>query len=317
MQAQPINVRLWQNFLRIAEVGSITRVAERLNLSQPALSRDIRALEAGFGIQLFHRNGRGLQLTPAGVILQKRAEAILEQLRDLPGEIKAASDEPTGEVAFGMPPSMSALVTARLVKKFRALYPSVRIRIREGSALQLKAALVAREIEFGIMSLPLAEPHLLTEPIAREQMYLIGPVSAKLSVSTPVKLAYAAAHPLILTPRPNSLRVLIEHAMERAGLSADVAIETDTHVLIELVSQSAGYTIGPGCSVASHQPRGLISAAPIKGLKVTWALVRTRESILTLGAERLIALIQAEIAQIVGSKHWPAAEYVYATGQKK
>lgn len=312
MKAPSINVRLWQNFLRIAEVGSITRVADRLNISQPALSRDIRALEEGFGIELFRRHGRGVQLTEAGMVLQKRAEAILKQLRDLPGEIKAATDQPTGEVAFGMPPAMSALVTARLVKKFRALYPSVRIRIREGSSLQLKAALTAREIEFGIVSLPLAESHLVTQPIVREQIYLVGPLSAKLSVTKPVTLARAASLPLILAPRPNGLRLLIDHAMERAGLTTDAAIETDTHVLIDLIGENAGYTIGPGCAVASYRPRRLISAAPIKDLKVTWAFARTRDTTLSLGAERLIALIQTDIAQLIRSKQWPKAEFVHA-----
>lgn len=307
-----MKIRVWRNFLRVAETGSVTRVADRLNISQSALSRDIRELEEQFSVRLFQRHGRGVELTEAGRILQRRAEAILRQLGDLPSELRAAVDQPFGEVTFGMPPSISAMLTGHVIETFRTRYPHVRVRVREGSALQLRDALTSREIEFGVMSLPLADPQFSTQPLATDAMVLIGPRSAQLDALGELDLRAAVERPLILTPRPNSLRLLIENACEPLGVQPQVMIETETGLVMELIRRGLGFTIGPSSSLKGDAELRQLSCAPIRDLCVTWVVAQLRETTLSIGCRRLLELVHETVQTLIDEGHWPAAHALFA-----
>ncbi|MDB5533758.1 MAG: uncharacterized protein JWO28_2073, partial [Hyphomicrobiales bacterium] len=101
----------WRYFLQVAETASVSRAAEKLGLSQPALSRQIALLEGELGASLFRRTGRGLALTQAGVAFRAKAVDILRRIAALPEEIAADGGAATGPVAFGAPPFMGRILT--------------------------------------------------------------------------------------------------------------------------------------------------------------------------------------------------------------
>ena len=156
-----------------------------------------------------------MRLTVAGELFRKRADSILDQIALIRDELTAAVDEPSGPLVIGMPPSMTAMLTGRLAVSYVRRYPSVRLRIRETTLVVLRQALVSNEIELGVITLPLVDPQLVVHPLLAEPMYLVGPATSGLRGS--VTIDKIAGVPLILPQRPNTIRLIVENTLERAG----------------------------------------------------------------------------------------------------
>ena len=278
----------WAYFLRIAEAGSVSRVAEHLGLTQSALSRQMSLLEQELGASLFRRTGRGVALTVAGAVFRKRAEDILGQISGVPEEIAAAEDEPAGMLAFGAPPFMGRLLTGSLVADFVQRHPLVRMRVRGAHTFQLREALLLRDIDIGILSMPIAEPDFIVSPLLREQMHLVGPPGAAIfGKRRSIAISALADLPLILTPRPDSLRSVVESAFESAGRVPKIALESEYAPMDELIVRGLGYTILPGCALV-NTPLAGFPRLPVQGLELTWAIAHLRATKPSLAARLLI-----------------------------
>ncbi|WP_312223081.1 LysR family transcriptional regulator [Rhizobium rhizoryzae] len=298
-----MNLRKWEYFLKAAELGNLSRVAEKLDISQPALSRQIAALEQEVGASLFHRTGRGLTLTPAGEVFRSRAEGILEEIARVPEEVVHAANTPSGRLAFGAPPFMGRMLTGKLVADFLETYPHVRLRVRGAHSLQLREAIFFRDIDVGILAAPLTEPDLLIEPLLEEQLYLVGPVGCGLRSDRPISLDGVADRKLILTPRPDGLRTLIEAEFARIGRRVKVAVETEYAPMDDLIRRNVGYAIMPFCGMVDS-PLTQFEWAPIDGLKVTWVIALLGASERTLAARCLVDMIKTLTFANLQSGRW-------------
>lgn len=300
-----MNLRKWEYFLKAAEFGNLSRVAEKLDISQPALSRQISALEQEIGTALFHRTGRGLTLTPAGEIFRVRAEAIMEEIERVPEEVMHAADTPAGRLAFGAPPFMGRVLTGELVASYLEAFPHVRLRVRGAHSFQLREAIFFRDIDIGILAAPLTEPDLHTEPLLQEQLYLVGPPGSDLSPERPLTLDMVADRPLILTPRPDGLRTLIETEFARIGRRVRVAVETEYAPMDDLIRRRVGFTIMPFCGMV-NSPLTELAWAPIEGLSVTWLIALLQNSERSLAARRFVEMLLASTRQNIRSGRWQA-----------
>ncbi|CAN7640974.1 LysR family transcriptional regulator [Neorhizobium sp. LjRoot104] len=300
-----MNLRKWEYFLKAAEFGNLSRVAEKLDISQPALSRQISALEQEIGTALFRRTGRGLTLTPAGEIFRVRAEAIMEEIERVPEEVMHAADTPSGRLAFGAPPFMGRVLTGELVANYVEAFPHVRLRVRGAHSFQLREAIFFRDIDIGILAAPLTEPDLYTEPLLQEQLYLVGPAGSDLSPERPLTLDMVADRPLILTPRPDGLRTLIETEFARIGRRARVAVETEYAPMDDLIRRRVGFTIMPYCGMV-NSPLTQLAWAPIEGLSVIWLIALLQNSERSLAARRFVEMLQASTKENIRSGRWEA-----------
>ncbi|HWU63006.1 MAG TPA: LysR family transcriptional regulator [Ensifer sp.] len=301
-----MNLRKWEYFLKAAEFGNLSRVAEKLDISQPALSRQISALEQEVGVPLFFRTGRGLSLTPAGEVFRARAEAILDEIARVPGEVTYAADTPSGRLAFGAPPFMGRILTGELVANYVKTYPHVRLRVRGAHSFQLREAIFFRDIDIGILAAPLTEPDLQTEPLLREQLYLVGPAESGLSPDVAVTLEDVADKPLILTPRPDGLRTLIETEFARIGRRARIAVETEYAPMDDLIRRHVGYAIMPYCGMI-NSPLTQFSWAPIGDLHVQWLIASLENVERSLAARRFIEMLKSSAERSISSGLWKAA----------
>ena len=296
-----MNLRHWRHFLAIAELRSMTRAAERTGVPQPVLSREMRELEAGLGAGLLARHARGVALTPAGDAFRKRAEAILRDIDRVPADIAAGDALAAGRLSLGTPPSMAGLVTGELMARFRRRHPQIQLHLREATSIGIRNSLIDREIDLGILSTPLIEPQLALSPLIEEPMVLVGPSTCDLDPATAVTTEDVAIRPLILATRPNSTRILLEHAMESVGLAPNIAIEIDNAPIGELVRHGLGYSVLPSSFVASHRHHGL-RYAPIRGLWIAWMIGSLRNLPPTPAADRMSVLMREVVAS---QRNWP------------
>ena len=115
-----MDLKQLRTFMHVADLGSLSRAAERLHLSQPALSRQIKLLEEEVGEALLKRTGRGVEITEAGQVLAGRASRILSEMERLHADMADYKGRIRGQVVLGLPPSAGLFVGGPLVERYRA-----------------------------------------------------------------------------------------------------------------------------------------------------------------------------------------------------
>jgi LysR family transcriptional regulator, nitrogen assimilation regulatory protein len=314
LSEKDMNLRHWQHFLKVAETGSFSRASERLGVGQPVLSREMRGLEEAIGTTLFRRHGRGVALTAAGEMFRRRADNIIQQISRVPADVVSTAKEPSGTLWLAFPPSISGLISIHAIAKFRRAFPAVRLRIREGTSIQIRDALLAREAELGIVSLPLSEPQLALDPLFSEPMMLIGAPNKAVPTKRAITIRHLASLPLILGTKPNSPRVLLEQAMEAAGMACNPVIETDAMAIASLVSHGLGYSVAPACYTIGRWPKPL-ALGPIKGLRIAWAMANLRGSEASVAAQRMREIVKQLVVEATLRVSWSMQSLV--TDQKQ
>ncbi len=305
----PQTILRFEYFLAVMEYRNISHAAEALRVSQPTLSRQIRALEREFNVPLLIRHGRGVSLTEAGTKLGEGLRGFDRQLRSLKDEVAAASSEPSGEVAFGLPPSPRSLLAVPVIQRLTEACPQVAVRIAEETSGDIRDLVASGELDLAITNSDEPMKGLLVDPLATEPLLLVGPRSSGLSLGDPVPISMLAKAPLVLTTRPNSLRRVVEHELARHGLRPQVRIEANTLPLMtDLVAQGLGYTLLPSCSVLALVHAGMLSASPVSGIRgITWMIARPSNRGLSAAAKVLLEMITATAQDLIAAGRWPMA----------
>src|SRR5579884_916304 len=163
-----------ETFVRVVEEGSFTRAGELLNLSQPAVTRQIAALERELGAPLLER-GRGLHLTAVGQTAYTHARHVIAEVEHLKANVASLSDPQSGEVSIACVTTVGLFTLPQLLNEYRAAYPRVRLRVWSARADGVIDRLLDGNSEIGLTSTPVAHPRLETMPLFEDP---IIPVAA-------------------------------------------------------------------------------------------------------------------------------------------
>ncbi len=302
-----MDIKQLKYFLQVAHARSFSRAAEQIRIAQPAVSRQVSQLERELGMKLLDRSRRGVQPTEVGRRLEERAQAIIRQLDQLKAEMVAHADAPSGDAALGIPPSLRTMLTIPLAAQYHKRYPQVRLRIIEDTTIGLSQVVAAGQVDVALISTVEPQSILSRLSLLSESMCLIAPRERGLDLRKPVSITELSGLPLIQTPYPNSLRVLVERAMAKKKIAPDVRVEANTLLMIDLVRGGLGYTILPYCAVHEHLRAGSISAAPIAGLRISWILAHSKERPLTTASQKLIAHLREQAKDLIARKVWKTA----------
>jgi LysR family transcriptional regulator, nitrogen assimilation regulatory protein len=300
-----MDLRHLRQFFFAAETLNFSRAAVRAHVSQPAMSRTVTLLEEELGVQLFERGARGVRLTEAGEVLRQRAVVMLRESRITTEAIRAATEEPVGEVSVGMPPSLRVLLTAPTVVNFHRRYPRVKINVIEGTSRAMRDAVASgrSDISLAYASEPMGE--LRSSLLLSEDLCLVGPPDAGLSMNRAVMIKSLVNLPLVLTNHPNSLREIVDKAVEKAGGASQPMIQVEmVPLMLDLVRRGVGFTVLPYCAI--HEPflAHLVSAAPVRGLRASWAIVCSKERAISTAARRFIDCLRAQATACLDDGTW-------------
>ncbi len=149
-----METRLLQTFLATVQTGTLSAAAQLLNISQPALSRQIAALEEDLGQQLFIRGGRKLQLTGEGMLFRKRAEEILELVDKTWSEFKNMGKDTNGDIYIGSGETWVLGFVAEIMREIRLSYPNIRFHIFSGDGDEVSERLNSGLLDFGLFIEP-------------------------------------------------------------------------------------------------------------------------------------------------------------------
>lgn len=310
-----MDLRQLHYFLAVAEVQNLSRAATRVWISQPALSRQMQLLEQELGVQLFERKARGVALTEAGDLLRQKAASVMKDVASMKEQVSAQSLEPVGNVTLGIPSSLRTMLTTRVAAKFSLSFPKALLRVREGTSRDIRDGVAQGDTDIALFSTEEPSHPLICSRILSEQLVAIALPEARLSMSRPITMKSLCRNPLVLTSYPNSLRTIVDRAAADAGAQVQVSAEVDMAALmLDLVRQGLGYAVLPYCAVHELLGAGLVSASPVKNLRIEWVAAHSRERILSTAGQTLLKTLMAEAKSLVSTGQWPTAVLSAAAG---
>jgi LysR family transcriptional regulator, nitrogen assimilation regulatory protein len=292
-------------FVRVAELGSFTRAASTLDVSQSVLSRQVRALEIEVRQHLLYRNGRGASLTESGKTLLAHAKGILYQVEVARQELEDQRGSLTGKVVVGVPPSMGRLLTVPVVTRFRKMFGSASIGIVEGLTVSVQEWLLLGRLDFALLYDPPALAPLQYEQVWSGELCLVGAPDARPALPATVRLADLSRYPLIMPSRPHAVRSRVEAECARHGVTLSVALEIDAIAsILDLVQVGSGYAILSRHALAGRRGNSRFGVARIVRPSITSEIViaTSNQRPLTHLARRTIDLVKAEIAATASLK---------------
>lgn len=238
--ADGLDLAALRAFCAIAEHGSLTRAAAALGVAQSALSRRIAALERRLEGRLFHRTGRGADLTELGHRLRPRARAILAEGDALLEEARGERASPAGTVELGMVPAASRPVLSALTARLRRDYPRIRLRAVEGYSGQVEEWLAVGRVDLGLFNRYGKGAVRGAEVFLEADIVLVLPRGAHGLRGPELPFRALAGVPLVLPPSPNSLVTALLDIAHRQRMALDIALEAGAPAMIRDAVANAG-----------------------------------------------------------------------------
>jgi DNA-binding transcriptional LysR family regulator len=242
-----------KTFLVLCELGRMSRAAERLGRTQPALSSQLARLEEEVGTALFFRTPKGLVLTEAGSVFRRYVEVADTALADGREAVRALSDLEGGELAVGGGATVTTYLLPPVLRAFHERYPRVRLRVREQGSQQIIEGVLAGELDLGIVTLPVAEKRLHLEPWIEDELLLIAPPGHRLEKRRTFRWDELEGESLVLFEPKTAVRTMIDERLGSQGVQVNIVMELRS---IDAIQQMVREGIGAGFVSRWSLPEG-------------------------------------------------------------
>ena len=254
---------LWQlrYFVAVAERLHFGRAAEALHISQPPLSRAVRALEERLGVRLLARTRRRVELTAEGSRLLEEARRLIGQLERSVLELRGMAAGEQGRLRVGFVSLADYGVLPDLLRRYKSARPGIALALREMLSPEQASALAAGELDFGLLLPPVAGEAALEHLVVQRERFVAALPSRHRLARGPGRLAMSelAGEPLVMIPRDIAPRLydIVRGLAARGGFPLNVAQEAiQMQTVVSLVSSGLGVSIVPA-SVANLGRRGV------------------------------------------------------------
>jgi DNA-binding transcriptional LysR family regulator len=294
--ARRVTLRELRLLLAVARSGSILKAAGEIGLTQPALSKAIRDLEATFGVPLFDRSNRGVSPTPQGEILLKRATGVFEELRQAADELQTLADADRGELRLGGTPAVCAGLLPHAIGAVRRQRPGFRFQIAELESGKLAGEVAARSIDLGIgREHSASSDDLVFERLFDDRLFVVAGERHPLAGRKPVRLKETARYPWALPSLEGSVTAHLQAQFRLQGVSPPDPVVTTMSMLVrhELVASHAFLTVMYGSTLRFGRLPSALRVLPIdlsSGIPV--GLIRSRNRTLAPTVEAFMQVLR-------------------------
>lgn len=254
-----MDFRQLRYFVALYEEGHVGRAAERLALSQPALSQQIRQLERSLDVALFQRIGKRLVPTVAAHTLYNHAVPLLEGLERAHEALRGFRGQAARSLAIGVLQTVNASLVPYLVERLHAAQPHLQVRIYELSGVEIERRLLAGQLDIGIGFLPPRQPALHGVELYPDELQLVIPADHPLREFKKVSLAQAAELPMLLLGEEFRARQIWQEQLAAIGRRPRVQAELN-HMsgILDSLPHSRFATVLPGRARQLHSNRDLL-----------------------------------------------------------
>ena len=253
-----INIKHLKAFIAVAAELHFTRAAERVCLTQPALSSLIQQLEQDFGVQLIRRHTRQVELTEAGAGFLATAEKLVDDFEQAVNDVKTYKSIRRGRIDIAAVPSVCSHFLPGVLKKFSDAYPDIRLNVKDCAGLEIVDAIEHKKIDFGV-SYTQTDKELEATPITKDALVVVCERSHRFADSEAVAWQDLADEKLIAMDRGTTIRTLIDSTAIAQNMKLDIVLEPRLMPTALAYAEAAlGVTILPSLGVEKNLSSSLV-----------------------------------------------------------
>jgi len=286
------------SFLEVAKLQSFSRAAEKLYRTQPAISAQVRLIEQECGEKLFDRSGKRVLLTPAGEILSRYAQKLIDLQKEALQAIAELNQTPRGKLYIGANEATCLYVLPKTFAKFKQLYPLVQISIYRNFSHKILQKVQEGAVDMGIVTLPQTANNMEVLPVFRDEVQVVVPKNHPLAKNRSVTIEEFSHYPLVI-PKTGRTRVMLDRLLRDYREHLQISMELAS---VETIKKFVG--AGLGISLLSRtyaQPEvaaGVLKLIPLEGQKLyrELGLIFRRDRYLSLPAKVFIEVVRESTA---------------------
>lgn len=235
-----------QALIEVARLRSFTKAAEALYITQPTISKTVKAMEEELGVVLFDRVGKTIELTDAGRIIVTQAQQIVTSFQNLMSELDDLRNLKKGHLRIGLPPMVGASFFPKVIGEFHERYPDITIQLFEDGAKKVEQDVAGGALDVGVVVLPTVEAELSSFAFVEEKLNLVVHPSHPLAERESAELTELSQDGFVLFREDFTLHDRIIGECAKAGFQPHVIYESSQWDLIsETVAVGLGVTLLP------------------------------------------------------------------------
>lgn len=287
-RASAISLRQLRAFVAVAQTSSMTRAAQRLHLSNSALSMLISSLEGDLGIRLFDRTTRSLTLSEAGRELLPAVEQVFGNLDAAFEGLRQFSNRRSSRFALATSPLLAATLMPTLLAQFKKHHPDVRVDLWDLPVGEIAQTVRSGQADMGICTADMDTPDLASSTLYQDRLVLCCLPDHPLAKRRAVRWEELTSEPLAALRQGSGLRTLVDQGFAHSGVPANLAYEvTQVSTAVGLVEAGLAVSVLPSYALASTRNHG------VKGIALTAPAVARDIVALTLPQRQLPAACEA------------------------
>lgn len=258
-----------RSFYAVARMGSFTKAAEHLHVSQPTITTQVRFLEEAYKVELFHRSGRRVQLTQLGEQLMQLAQQIFSLESDAVSLLGDAGELRTGLLRVA---AVGPFHVTQMLADFSQHYPDIKVSVSTGNSQDVLDRLLDYRADVGVLAQLVKDDRFLSVPFSRHPVGIFTSTTHRFARRRSIRLAELQGERMILREHGSTTRKALELAMQKAGVEAEVVMEISSREVIrEAVSQGIGiaavstveFVPGPGLHMVNISDSDIFTYAHV------------------------------------------------------
>lgn len=274
-----------RSLLAVVDAGAITAAADRVGLTQPALSRRIRQLEEEFGVALLSRGRKGVELTAAGELVAAEARVLVARYDALCAQVAAHQRLEGGTIRLGGGATAVSFVLPPAIADFQRDYPGVRFHLKEAGSREVEQDVVSGRLELGLVTMPVHLRELTAKPLMADRIVLISRAEHPLANRQQVDVHALSGMSLVGFEAGSAIRHLIDAALREAGVEMNVVMELRSiAAIVRMVATTGNLAFVSRVGVENERD---VKVLPVRGLVIRreLAVIARRGVVLSPAAE--------------------------------
>jgi DNA-binding transcriptional LysR family regulator len=287
-----VTLRQLRVFIEVARLQSFSRAGSEIGLTQSAVSRCVRELEAEIGLKLIDRTTREVQLTDVGGNLVASVSRLLTDLDDALREIREIGEQRRGRVMVAASPTIACRLMPKIVATCGKQFPYITLGLRDDVQSDVVRKVKSGEVDFGVVIGPLSADDLFSEPLMTDSFCVVSRDDHPLAARREVEWRELDGERLVMLDHASGSRPIIDAALEAHGVSANVVQELGhPSTVFGLVQAGVGVSVLPWLALPLPADASLVARPLVPRAERTVELVRRRDRSLSPAADAVWNLI--------------------------
>jgi len=283
-----------RSLIAVADHGSLSAAADKIGLSQPALTRRIQQLEQHFGSVLLERSRKGIRLTQTGELVLQEARLLVARYEQLQQSVRAHQGLEQGTISMGGGATAVSFVLPAAIAAFQQSFPQIRFHLKEAGSTEVARDVVSGRLELGLVTLPLQQRELHVQPLFKDRIVLVAPKEHPLSQQSEVTPEQLQGQAMVGFEAGTAVRQLIDNRLHSVGVQANVVMELRSiPAILRMVEQTGLLAFVSHLAVEDAEAVQVL-ALPALELERELAMVWRQQGELSPAARAFVQELQGE-----------------------